>query len=68
MQEKIRGDEVEVEKLLIVIFINRQRHKMSLEKQRFSEIYKKNGDLANFLHFLPVICTGICLHVPVHVP
>jgi len=47
--EKIRGDEVEVEKLLIVIFINKQRHKMSLEKQRFSEIYKKNGDLANFL-------------------
>ena len=41
MQGKIRGDEVKVEKLLIVIFINRQRYKMSLEKQRFSEIYKK---------------------------
>jgi len=41
MQEKIRGDEVEVEKLLIVIFINRQRHKTSLEKQRFREIYKR---------------------------
>ena len=34
---KIQGDEVEVEKLLIVIFINRQLNNMSLEKRRFSE-------------------------------
>jgi len=41
MQGKIRGDEFEVKKLLIVIFINRMRKNMSLAKQRFSEIYKK---------------------------
>jgi len=46
---KIRGDEVQVEKLLTVILINKQRHNMSLEKHRFSEFNKKNTDLANFL-------------------
>jgi len=45
---KIRGDEVQIEKLLIVIFINRMRKNMSLAKHRFSEFNKKN-DLANYL-------------------
>ena len=37
IREKIQGDEVEVEKILIVIFINRMRINMSLAKRRFSE-------------------------------
>jgi len=40
MQEKIRGEEVEVRKLLIVYFISRLRKKISSEKQKFREIYK----------------------------
>jgi len=38
---KIQGDEVEVKKLLIVIFINRMRKNISLAKHRFSEFNKK---------------------------
>ena len=49
---KIQGDEVEVEKLLIVLFINRMRKNMSLAKRRFSEFNKKNVALANFLFIL----------------
>jgi len=34
---KIQGDEVQVETLLIVFFLNRMRKNMSLAKRRFSE-------------------------------
>ena len=46
--EKIQGDEVEVEKLLIVIFINRMRKNMSLAKRRFSEFNKKKCRFSEF--------------------
>jgi len=41
MQEKMRGDEVYVRKLLIVNVINKLRNKMSLAKQKFSGFNKK---------------------------
>ena len=46
--EKIQGDEVEVEKLLIVIFINRMRKNMSLAKRRFSEFNKNKCRFSEF--------------------
>ena len=56
--EKIQGDEVEVEKLLIVIFINRMRKNMSLAKRRFSEFNKKKCRFSEFsLYFNFYSCT-----------
>jgi len=46
--EKIQGDEVEVEKLLIVIFKNRMRKNMSLAKRRFSEFNKNKCRFSEF--------------------
>jgi len=46
--EKIQGDEVEVEKLLIVIFINEMRKNMSLAKRHFSEFNKKKCRFSEF--------------------
>jgi len=46
---KMRGEEVEVGKLLIVNCINRIRKIMSLAKHKFSEFNKKNTSLVNFL-------------------
>ena len=40
MHEKMRGDEVEVGKILIVIFISKLRKSMSLEKHRLVNLTK----------------------------
>ena len=46
--EKMRGDEVKVGKILIVIFISRLRRHMSWENHCFSEFNKKKHCFSEF--------------------